>query len=298
MTIKTYYIYFLFISIFSILFFACEDTIDENIFTKNSKIWIDAVICTEDTVKLYVGTTSGMNSGNIAEYRTDVQIDLFVNDSEIPLPLKFKKINDPLKKGFYYYPRLTNVKIGDSLSFKARIENSDFIAVEGKTVFPSPVRISEIKSNVLLNQYNKKRKIDLEILLDTNQLRKSSGFLELKLYNFIYFNQDSLSEIPDKIEIINTLNNIDVNEGLVWNEQFQSVFIDCREYNNSKLKVSFWINDDFLRNNIRLELRTIYRDYFQYCRSIDNGSTGTSNIMNGSGIFTGFSRDINIIKVK
>jgi hypothetical protein len=295
---KTYYIYFLIISVFTILFSSCEDNIDENIFTKNSKIWIDAVICTDDTVKLFIGTTSGMNSGNKAEYRTDADIDLFINDSDIPLPLKFKTINDPIKKGFYYYPRLTNVKIGDSLRFKASIENSDFLAVEGKTVFPAPVKIFDIKSIVTANQYNKKRKVNLDILLDTNQLYNSSGYLELKLYNDIYFNNDSISEIPGKIDIINSLNNIELDEGLIWNEQFQSVFIDIKELANPNIKVSFWINDEFHKNTIGLELRTIYKDYFLYCRSIDTGSIGISNILNGSGIFTGFSRDIKTIRVK
>lgn len=298
MKIKTYYICFLFISIFVILFSACEDNIEDDIFRKNSKIWVDAVICADDTVKLFFGTTSGMNSGDIAEYNTNAKIDLFVNDSEIPLPLKFKKINDPLKKGFYYYPRLTNVKIGDSLRFQANIENSDFLPVQGKTVFPSPVRISDCKSIISLNQYNKKRKIDLEIQLDTNQLNKSSGFLELKLFNYIYLSKDSLLEIPDKIESINSLNNIGLDEGLVWNEKFQSVFIDSNSFNNSRLNISFWIDDNFNKNNIKLELRTIFQDYYLYCRAIDTGIIGSSNIINGSGIFTGYSRDIKIIKIK
>jgi hypothetical protein len=295
---KTYYIYFIFISIISILFTACEDSVDDNIFNRNSKIWVDAVICNEDTVKLFVGTTSGMNSGNTAEYRSDAHIDLFVNDSEIPLPLKFKNINDPIKKGYYYYPRLTNVKVGDSLRFKAFIENSDFLPVQGKTTFPAPVRIAEIKLNATANPYNKKRKIVLDILLDTNQLNKTSGYMELKFYNEIYSKIDSLSEIPEKIEIINSLNNIDLKEGIVWNEKFQSVFFDCRDLDNSDFKVSFWINDEFVKNNIRLELRTIYKDYFQYCRAIDAGSIGNSNIINGAGIFTGISKDSKTIKVK
>lgn len=298
MIFKTYYINFIFISIFTILFEACEDSIDNDIFNRNSKIWIDAVICTEDTVKLFVGTTSGMNSGNTAEYRTDARVDLYVNDSDIPLPLKFKNLNDPVKKGFYFYPRLTNVKVGDSLRFKANIENSDLLPVQGKTTFPAPVRIAEIKSTVTANPYNKKRKIELDILLDTNQLKNSSGYMELKFYNEIYSKKDTLSELPEKIEIINSLNNIDLKEGTVWNEKFQSVFFDCNDLYNSAFKVSFWINDDYVKNNIRLELRTIYKDYFQYCRAIDAGNIGNSNITNGAGIFTGFSKDSKIIKVK
>lgn len=298
MIFKTYYINFIFISIFTILFEACEDSIDNDIFNRNSKIWIDAVICTEDTVKLFVGTTSGMNSGNTAEYRIDARVDLYVNDSDIPLPLKFKNLNDPVKKGFYYYPRLTNVKVGDSLRFKANIENSDFLPVQGKTTFPAPVRIAEIKSTSTANPYNKKRKIELDILLDTNQLKNSSGYMELKFYNEIYSKKDTLSELPEKIEIINSLNNIDLKEGTVWNEKFQSVFFDCSDLDNSAFKVSFWINDDYVKNNIRLELRTIYKDYFQYCRAIDAGNIGNSNITNGAGIFTGFSKDSKIIKVK
>lgn len=85
---------------------------------------------------------------------------------------------------------------------------------------------------------------------------------------------------------------------MLWNERLNSIFIDYEQVGGQELGVSFEIADNSFRNNLEVELRTISKEYFEYCKAIDSGFSGQSNIKNGSGIFTGYSRSSKTITLK
>lgn len=116
-----------------------------------------------------------MNSGDLAQFRNDATVHLFINNSSSPNLLRYNL--DSELKGYYYYPRLANVRPGDSLSFKAWIEDSDFMEIEGKTTFPFPVLISKLDINYVSNLYNNKKEIDLTVLLDSSSIDNNKNTL-------------------------------------------------------------------------------------------------------------------------
>jgi hypothetical protein len=293
---RSYYINFTLILYILIYCNACEDNTDDNIFKTDSTIWVNAIIGTEDSVKIYLGSTSGMNSGDLAQFRDDATVHLFINNSSSPNLLRYNVDSD--LKGYYYYPRLANVRPGDSLSFKARIEGSEFKEIAGKTRFPFPVLISSLKVNSVANLFNNKRKIDLTVFLDSASFDNNKKYFELKIQNQMFTEKDDFPGTPSQVETINVLNNINIPYGMVWNERLNSIFIDYEQVMGKDIGVSFEITDNSFKNNIEIELRTISKEYYEYCKAIDSGFSGISNIKNGSGIFTGFSRSSKTITLK
>ena len=293
---KKLYIQFIIIICFVILATSCEKNVDENIFEAKSTIWVNAIIGTEDSVKIYLGNTSGMNSGELAQFRNDATVQLFINNSSSPNLLKFSSGND--SKGYYYYPRLASVKPGDSLFFKAWIEGSDFKEIEGKTKFPFPVLINSLKAESLSNIFNDRRKIDLKVVLDSSGTDVDDLYFEMLIRNSIFDEKDIFPGSPSKTEYLSILNNLELPYGMVWNERLNSIFIDYSKLGGQDMNVSFEISDNSFRNNIEVELRTISGEYYEYCRAIENGFTGLSNIKNGSGIFAGYSRSSKIVTIK
>lgn len=293
---RSYYINFILILFIVICCNACEDNIEENIFKTDSTIWVNAIIGTEDSVKIYLGNTSGMNSGDLAQFRNDATVHLFINNSSSPNLLRYNL--DSELKGYYYYPRLANVRPGDSLSFKAWIEDSDFMEIEGKTTFPFPVLISKLDINYVSNLFNNKKEIDLTVLLDSSSIDNNKKYFELKIRNQMFTEKDNFPGFPSQVETINVLNNINIPFGMLWNERLNSIFIDYEQVGGQELGVSFEIADNSFRNNLEVELRTISKEYFEYCKAIDSGFSGQSNIKNGSGIFTGYSRSSKTITLK
>ncbi|HHB51753.1 MAG TPA: DUF4249 family protein [Saprospiraceae bacterium] len=290
------YIGFIYIISFSIFIFAsCEKEIDNSVFYRPSKIWINSNIKTNDTVKIYLGTTSGMNSGEIAKYRDDAEIELFVNSSEIPKKLIYKKESDT--KGFYFYPRLSNAKPGDSLSFIAEIDGSDFGVVTGSTTIPKPVKIDTCyfatESKPVINE----RFVNLTIKLDTFQIKRDV-FLQLKILNNIFYKSGYNPKMPNAVERVDTKNNLVLGYGLYWNSSTNTILANPELLTNNEISLTFVVDDQYFKNELSLELNTINKSYFDYIRAVDNGNVIKTNISHGLGVFSGYSQDQYFIYIK
>lgn len=276
-------------------FYSCEKEIEDNIYTIESKIWVNALVGTNDTVRIYLGTTSGMNSGDVARYRDDATINLFVN-SGTSKELEYKSDLNSVSKGYYYYPRLSQAKPGDSLRFEAWINGTGFKNIVGETYIPYPVIIDTLKHTSQVDLINNKLLINFKIILDSLIKNEDEKYFELKLRNNIF--SDINVEQPTEIEIISNYNNLNFSYGQSWNEGLQSILVDYSEVVGNVLDVSFCIDDKSHKNIIETELRTITKEYYFYCKALDNGSITKSNVSNGSGIFAGFSSSVKTQKVK
>ncbi|MGE5355971.1 MAG: DUF4249 family protein [Deltaproteobacteria bacterium] len=287
-----------FIIIFIVIFFtACELSVDENIFVRQSVIWVDGIVGTDDSVKIFLGTTSGMNSGDIAVYRDDAKVELYINNTTIPVVLDYKKLFGSSSKGFYFYPRLGAVKPGDSLIICASIDNSNLKPIKAKAIFPQPVQINDIKLKCDHNTFSNRNYIDLHFTLDEISL-KSNRFFEIRLKNKKYSETDTLKGIASQIEEIGTTNNLSISSGLFWSEKSRSIFVDYEKLEKKELKLQFDIAADAFKNDLEIELKTISPEYFEYSRALDTGNLGKSNIDGGSGIFTGYSRIFKTVAIK
>lgn len=269
---------------------SCEKEVNGIMEPTNSKIWINGVISTNDTVRIYIGTTSGMNSGDFAKYRDDATILLQLNGFA-EKELEFKR--ESASKGYYFADRLQNTKPGDTLKFRAFILNDTFIEVSGKTYIPSPVHL---RSEMNAFKYKEKIKVDLSLLFDENILKKDK-FFELKLLNYKYSSIDKSD--PSEIEAISILNELEYPYGFTWNEKLKSFLIDQSKLNSVDIsKLSFVIKDESFGNDLVVKLSTITKDYYQYTKALDNGSVSKGNILNGVGIFSGYSTAYNKISIK
>lgn len=278
--------------IFSFLFSSCYNEVEGDIFSTPSKIWVNAVIGTDDTVKVFLGVTSGMNSGVTAKYRDDATVNLYVNDSDIPKRLVYKRLNS--YKGFYFYPRLSNAKPGDSLRFTGWIEGENYEKIEAKTYIPLLVEIDSIKLSKKSGLNYDKMKINLELGLDTVGI-KDNRYFELNIRNIMYMDDP---KIPVCTQNICALDNLILSYGMYWMESRNSILIDYSLINDDRLLFSFNIKDNYNKNSLELKLKTITKDYFDYIKAIDNGTIVNSNIANGSGIFTGYSESVKTLIIE
>ena len=283
---------------FIIFLASCETGVERNLFISKSAIWVDGVIGTDDTVKIFLGTTSGMNSGDIAEFRDDATVNLYINNTTIPVLLTYKFELHAFSKGYYFYPRLGNVKPGDSLYFKASIDNSKFKPIEAKAFFPSPVLIEELNLKSVNNTYSNNRSVNLRIKLDSSSITDASKYLILTLRNLKYSAFDTIKKSPGIIETINSLNNISFSNGMSWNERLNSVLIDISHLKENVLPLSFTIDDLSVKNDLEIDLKTISKDYYLYCKALDNGDVGLTNVSNGAGIITGYSNSVKKVSIK
>lgn len=286
---------FLILIILISFFQACEKDIQDNLYKTESKIWVNALVGTNDTVRIYLGTTSGMNSGDIARYRDDAIINLYVNSSTSK-ELEYKSDPNYPSKGYYYYPRLSQAKPGDSLRFEAWINGTEFENIAGETYIPFPVEIDTLIHTSQVDPINNKLNIKLKIVLDSLSKLEDNKFFELKIKNNKY--ADINQKFPTEVESISNYNNLNFSYGQSWNEGLQAILINYNEVEKNILEVSFSIDDKSHKNLIEAELRTITKEYYQYSKALDNGSITKSNVINGSGIFAGFSSSVKTKKVK
>lgn len=290
-----YFIYFF--TLISIFLFSCEDEFSaDNIEIQKSKIWIDGVVGTDDTIKLFLGTTSGLNSKDIAEYKDNALINLFVNSDNIPIKLKYKKDLHYKSGGFYYYPRLANAFPGDTISFTGWIPGSKFDTVSAETLIPNPVNLNDVKCTNTNDYIKNVSKVSLEVGLDTSKITEVNRYLELYLTDYKYEN-DILST-PSSIIIIDVQNDLDLSDGLSWNSSKSSILIDRNLIKNNRFSVNFIISKKSGKDKIELKLKTISSDYYKYSKALDNSSLDISNINNGYGIFSGYSKVTKSILLK
>ncbi len=274
------------------IFYSCDNDVNSSIFTSHSKIWVDAVVKTTDTVKIYLGVTSGMNSGVTARYRDDATVQLFVNNSEIPKVLEYKELS--LNKGYYYCPQLSGVKPGDSLTFVGWIEGEEFERVEAKTYIPAPVNIDKIKLIKRTLTGDSKEKIDLEMILDTSRIGKNLYF-ELDIKNYVYTYS---TKVPTYIKKVGTKDDLGFSYGMYWNNSKESILVNYALIKNDNIPISFTIPANVIKNELEINIKTITKDYYEYSKAIENGSISKSNISNGTGIFTGYSESKNMIVIE
>jgi len=270
------------------IYSSCENDLRNDIEKNTSKIWVNAVIGTNDTIRIFLGTTSGMNSGDIARYRDDATVMLKINSFK-PKLLEFKKESGV--KGYYFADRFEHTKPGDSLSFTATVSDDNFEEVSSSTYIPNVVDFDAV-----LETYQDIENIgvDLEIFLDDEN--SEDKFFQLKMKNYKYFDQKktNLAKIAD----ISIANSLEYPYGFSWNEKLKSFLIDQSKLDSDSLKVHFLISDDSQGNNLNIELRTITKDYYRYRKALDNGSVSNSNITNGVGIFAGYSSTSKMISIK
>jgi len=283
--------YYLILVLSISLFSSCEEDLTNGIEKDESKIWVNAVVSINDTVRIYLGNTSGINSGDLARYRSDAKVKLSVN-SGFEKELIYKKVPNSSYRGYYYSDRLENTKPGDSLHFEARIEGSNFKSIEGDTYIPNLVAFEINDLTKVID--GDKILIFLELLIDENN--GSGKYFELKFKNFSY--AEETKKMPSGIENITALNNLSISYGQTWNEKLKSVLIEKSKVIDNKLNVSFEIENNSIGNILEIEFRTVTKDYFYYFKALDGGNVIASNIKNGAGIFAGFSKSIKTIEVK
>ena len=256
---------------------------------------MNALVGTNDTVRIYLGTTSGMNSGDVARYRDDATIYLYVN-SGTSKELEYRADPNYPSKGYYYYPRLSQAKPGDSLRFEAWINGTEFENIVGETYIPYPVNIDTLIHTSQVDPINNKLNIKVKIVLDSLSKNEEDKYFELQIKNNKY--SDIEQEYPTEIENISNYNNLNFSYGQSWNEGLQAILVDYSEVEDNILEVSFCIDDKSHKNYIEAELKTVTKEYYIYSKALDNGSITKSNVSNGSGIFAGFSRSVKAQKVK
>ncbi len=275
-----------------LLLYSCDNDINENLFTSPSKIWVSASVKANDTIKIFLGVTSGMNSGETAGYRDDATVRLYINNSDEPQNLIYKKINNT--KGYYFNPDMPRAKPGDSLKFVGWIEGEDYEKVEAAAYIPKPVNIDSVSVRKANSPKNEKMKIQLEMMLDTSEFQGNMYF-DLKMKNCLYIHDP---KIPAYIQYICSKDNLTLSYGMYWNESIQSILVDYSHVKNNKLSVSFLVQEDCIKNTLEICLKTISREYYDYVKAVDNGYIVNSNIDSGSGIFTGYSESKKLVIIK
>ena len=276
-------------------FHSCEKEVYDDMGIYKSKIWINGLVPSNDTVKIYLGTTSGLNSGDIAGYKDNATVKLYVNNFDVAVKLKYHPLSGETEKGYYYYPRLSSVKTGDSLYFEAWIEGTDFPKVSAGTIIPPTVKIENIDFKTIPDIDTKV--INADIVLDTTGLFDGDKFFELRIQNYMY---SGSQEAPDDIARITLLNDLTLDDEMLWNEHLHSILIDYSKVRtlDNHLRVGLRIKNGYIKNRLKFELRSINKAYYDYFKALDNSSVVNSNIKNGVGIFAGYAKSERSITVE
>ncbi len=249
-----------------------------------SKIWVNAVVGQGAPVKIYIGNTSGVNSGDKAEYRDDAVVKLKVNSGSYN-KLIYKIDPKSSYKGYYYYRRLENPVEGDTLSFKCWIPDSDFDTVKGVTYIPRTPEISDLVVSTTVAS-SQEFLVDIEVNLSDSLI--SAEYYEIRLKEWKYSNRQD--EYPSVENNVTLLNDLKLSYGLTWNEKLNSTLFDFNDLDDSNLHLKFKVRNNFSAIKINFELRAITRDYYDYFKALDGGAIVNSNITNGSGIFSGYAK--------
>jgi len=288
--IHIFYITILFILI-SVLD-SCEVDLSDTIRPVDSKIWVNAVVGIGNPVKIYIGNTSGVNSGDKAEYRDDAVVKLKVNSGSYN-KLMYKIDPKSSYKGYYHYGRLENAAEGDTLSFKCWIPGFDFDTVKGVTYIPQkPVMPDPDVATTITPSGDFLVDIDVNI---QDSLVKGKYF-EIRLRELKY--SDINSEDPSVESNVTLLNDLKLSYGLNWNERLNSTLFDYNNIEDGNLHLKFKVRNNFSAIKINFELRAITKDYFDYFKALDGGTIVKSNIINGSGIFSGYAKCTKKITIK
>lgn len=258
----------------------------------DSKLWVNSVVYSGEEIRVYVGNTSGLNSGDIASYRSDATVLLHVN-SDIDVKLDYRE--DSLgNKGYYFKERLADAKSGDSLSLEAWIEDSDFGVATSSTVVPSGVVIDSIAlETVSEDVVDSLKVVDLSIYLGDTLQGDQAKHYQLEIESFEY--RDSEGSVLVKSTVVTPSTGLVLGYGQMWNKYFNSIFVSGSEFPN-RLNVEFYIHKS-VYNEVKIKLNTITSDYYKYVMALDNGDVSSTNINNGVGIFGGGSRTTRTIKV-
>ncbi len=270
---------------------SCEVDLSNTIRATDSKIWVNAIVGVNDTVRIYIGNTSGLNSGDKAQYRNDAVVKLRVNQG-LEKNLKYRIDPKSPYRGYYYTRRLENSAEGDTLRFISWIPDSDFDTVKGETIIPAPPLFSD---PVLKSSYENGSILNsLDInLKDSSDIK---GFYEINLRSLNY--SDINSEMPTKVEDISLLNDLKLPYGLTWNEKLNSILIDYRDLETDSLHINFRVKNNYSKINLSFIIKKVTKEYYDYFKALDGGSVVNSNIVNGSGIFAGYSKYSKEIKIK
>ncbi|MEZ4907271.1 MAG: DUF4249 family protein [Saprospiraceae bacterium] len=285
----------------SILFYSsCTDRVDgDDVQVVDSEIWVSSIVNNNDPVKIFIGSTSGLGSGDIAEYRDDAKVEIYINpgSNEEPLVFDYYEDNTILSGGYYNYYRLTNANPGDTLLLRASIPNSDFKEIQATTVIPNSFSIDSIEKDVTVNTFKELRNVNLKIYLDSIIQNEKEKYFELLITNFIYYDSDTISGSNSENKIDPT-NNIKLKSGMRWSENLNSILIDYDKLDSKSIEIGFSVDDNFYKNKISIELRSVNKEYYDYFVTLDNGFLNSTNIINGVGIFSGYSKDIKTIEIK
>jgi len=271
---------------------SCEVDLSDSIRPVDSRIWVNAIVGVKDVVKIYVGNTSGVNSGDKAEYRDDAVVKLKVNSGSYNR-LVYRIDSTSANKGYYYYGRLENALEGDTLSFMSWIPGSDFDTVKGVTYIPRKPEISEpvVSTSIASTGY-----FMVDIDLDIPDSLKSSKYFEIRLKEWKY--SDINSEYPTIVRDVTLLNDLKLSYGLTWNEKLNSTLFDYSDLEDSNLHLKFKVKNNYSGIKINFELRAVTKDYYDYFKALDGGSIVNSNIINGSGIFAGYAKYSKLYDIK
>jgi len=263
-------------------FESCEVDLSSSIGPVDSKIWVNAIVGVNDTVKIYLGNTSGLNSGDKTQYRKDAVVKLKVNSGTFQ-SLKYRVDPRSPYKGYYKTNRLENSFEGDTIKFIAWIPRSEFDTVKGETYIP---RIPSLEDPIV-----KSTSVNSDLLVDINlSLADSSNYdkyYEIKMQSLNYSN--IYDELPSEIDDITLLNDLKMSYGLTWNEKLNSILIDYNDLEDDNLNISYKIKNNHSKINLGLQIKKVTKEYYEYFKALDGGTIVKSNIENGSGIFAGYA---------
>lgn len=271
---------------------SCDSDLSEELFTCNSKIWINTFIKANQPVKIFLGVTSGMNSEKTAEYRVDASVLVYINNSDEYVKLLYNSINN--RKGYYFNPDMPVPKPGDSLKFVAWIEGEDLDKVEGTTYIPHPVKIDSVSIRKVKSLKDDKIIVELEIMLDTLTIQDDKYF-DLKMKNRLYMDDPN---IPVDIISITSKDNLILSKGMSWNESSRSILIDYSLVENNRLSLQCSVPENYKKSTMLIRLKTIPKDYYDFAKAVNDGHVIKSNIKNGTGIFSGYSESKKVVVIK
>ncbi len=276
---------FLLLSFVAVFSLSCESDIARSVAPVESKVWVSSVVCSDEEVRLYLGNTSGMNSGDIAQYRDDATVFLYVN-SDIEVKLDYVLEDSVQNKGYYFKQRLADAKSGDILSFEAWMDGSKFGKVSGKTYIPNPVQIDSVNYITIgENSVDNSKKINLNIYLKEQQVADQNQYYQVEIENLEYSDEQSLNLINSSL--ITPSDGLVLGYGQTWNKYLNSILVRGDRVANL-LSMDFDVHKS-VSNKLKIRVNTITPDYYNYAISLDNGGVYSSNIHNGVGIFSGVS---------
>ncbi len=276
-----------------IFFLSCESDLPGGVRSVDSKMWIKSIVGSNEEVRLYLGSTSGLNSMDIASYRSDATVWFYVN-SDIQVKLDYKEEDSLEHIGYYFKERLANAKPGDSLSFEAWIDDTDFSSVSGSTRVPYPVAIDSVDvATIGESVLEGLKSVNLNIYLGDTTLNEDR-YYQLEIQSLEYSDIEGISLAHSCS--INPSNDLILGYGQTWNQYLRSILVHSSGSDNSLLSMQFYVKDA-VSNRLKIKLSTITSDYYNYAMSLDNGGVCSTNINNGVGVFSGASSQTKVVKI-